>query len=163
MIHSMNYNAEKTHPPVSNIQSERFQELIYNLYQCCQERIQHQSELFDLPDAELRCLRLFGRERYLTSKGIANQMGVVRSRITKIINGLVRRAIIRRQKDSEDSRITLLSLTPQGQKKLDLVNASIAAANRNILARMTTEQRNTLMVHLEVLRTSMEATKNDGQ
>lgn len=103
----------------------------------------------------MRCLRLFGRERYLTPKGIAGQMGVVKSRITKIINGLVVRDLIQRSKDPEDSRITLLSLTPQGKKKLDWINTSLATANMDILSRMTPEQCETLLIHLEVLQSSM--------
>ncbi len=161
IVYSMNYNTENSFTMIPEVQVERFQELIYQLYQCCQKRIQHQSEQFDLPDAELRCLRLFGQERYLTPKGIAHQMGVVRSRITKIINGLGRRDLIRRFKDPEDSRVTLLRLTPKGQKKLDLINASLASANTSVLARMTPEQRSALLAHLDVLRASMEAVGNE--
>lgn len=142
-------------------QIQRFQELIFTLYQCCQQRVQHQSERFDLPDAESRCLRLFGKERYLTAKGIASQMGVVKSRITKIINGLVNRNLIQRHKDPEDSRINLLSLTPQGKKKLYRINTSLAYANMDILSRVSLEQRDSLLEHLEVLQASMEAVRND--
>lgn len=84
-------------------------------------------------------------------------MGVVKSRITKILDGLVTKQLIQRLKDPEDSRITLLSLTPQGQAKLDQINTNIASANRAVLARMTPEQRETLLIHLEILRLSMEA------
>ena len=123
--------------------------------------MQRQSEQFDLPDAELRCLRQFGRERYLTPKGLARQLGVVKSRITKIIDGLTVKQLVQRLKDPEDSRITLLSLTPQGQAKLDQINTNIASANKDVLARMTPEQRSTLLIHLEILRVSMEASQND--
>jgi DNA-binding MarR family transcriptional regulator len=142
-------------------QVEQFQSLVYQLYQCCQARIQRQSEQFDLPDAELRCLKLFGRERYLTPKGIALQMGVVKSRITKLIDGLARKGFIQRFKDPEDSRIRLLRLTPPGQTKLDRINAQLKAANIDVLARIAPEQRETLLAHLELLKTSMEAAQHD--
>jgi len=160
-VHSMNYISKKTSRSIPKYQVEQFQGLIYKLYQCCQERMHHQSGKFDIPDAELRCLRLFGQERYLTSKGIAIQMGVVKSRISKIINGLVRRGLITRYKDPEDSRITLLSLTPKGQKKLDRINTYLFSANMDILFRISPELRNPLMVHLEVLRAAMDSVGND--
>ncbi|MCB2170432.1 MAG: MarR family transcriptional regulator [Deltaproteobacteria bacterium] len=157
IVLAMNYQALHQNERLPDAQIDQFQHLIFKLYQCCQTRMQRQSEQFDLPDAELRCLRLFGRERYLTPKGLARQMGVVKSRITKIIDGLVTKQLIQRLKDPEDSRITLLSLTPQGKAKLDQINTTIASANKAVLARMTPEQRETLLIHLEILRLSMEA------
>ncbi len=148
------------HDTITDHQIDQFQILIFKLYQCCQERMQRQAEQFDLPDAELRCLRLFGHERYLTPKGIAHRMGVVKSRITRLIEGLVKKGFIQRFKDPEDSRITLLRLTPQGQIQLDRINRHLKSANRNVLSRMSDEQREALLVHLEVLRSSMEAVKH---
>ena len=101
---------------ISEFQLEQFQELVAKLFQCCQERMQYQCERFQLPDAELRCLSLFGDERYLTAKGIAYKMNVVKSRVSKIIDGLLRKKLIQRIKDPEDSRVSLLSLTPLARK-----------------------------------------------
>ena len=157
----MNQPLRHSDTPIPEHQIDQFQSLIFKLYQCCQERMQRQSEHFDLPDAELRCLRLFGQERYLTPKGIALQMGVVKSRITKLIDGLVRKGLIQRFKDPEDSRITLLRLTSPGQAKLNRINSHLKTTNINVLSRMTPEQRETLLLHLDTLRTSMEAAKHD--
>ena len=157
----MNYKQQHGADAISAGQTERFQHLIFDLYQCCQQRMQHQSEQFNLPEAELRCLRLFGQERYLTPKGIAGQMGVVKSRITKLINGLITKGLIQRFRDPQDSRISLLQLTPAGQAKLKQVNTYLKATNRDVLARMTAEQRDALLVHLELLRASMKAVRGD--
>jgi DNA-binding MarR family transcriptional regulator len=155
----MNQLTKHAKDSISEHQVHRFQELILTLYQCCQDRMQSQSDRFGLPDAELRCLRLFGKERYLTSKGIAPQMGVVKSRVTKIIEGLVNKGLIQRLKDPEDSRITLLSLTTAGQEKLAQINQYVSATNLDVLAKMTPEQRNSLLAHLEILKVSMDAAR----
>ncbi len=104
-------NHEQKEGEITSHQLKQFQDLIVKLFQCCQERMQYQSDRFNLPDAELRCLMLFGEERYLTPKGIAYKMNVVKSRISKIIDGLLKKDLIQRIKDPEDSRISLLSLT----------------------------------------------------
>ena len=156
----MNYIGQKT-ADISDHQIDRFQHLIFELYQCCQRRMQRQAEAFNLPDAELRCLRLFGQERYLTPKGIARQMGVVKSRITKLIDGLVRKGLIQRFKDPDDSRITLLKLTRQGQTQLDRINRHLKTANGNVLSQMSAVQREHLLNNLESLRDAMEAVKPD--
>lgn len=144
---------------IPEYQIKQFQVLINKLFQCCQERMQYQSERFELPDAELRCLQLFAHERYLTPKGIALKMNVVKSRVTKIIEGMERRGLIQRIKDPEDSRITLLSLTPQGHEKLTEIDSFLESIHLEVLSQMEPEQRKTMLTNLEVLKASMEAVK----
>ena len=112
IVHAMNRNKDNTSGEVSGYQLDKFQDLIARLFQCCQERMQYQCERFELPDAEFRCLSLFGQERYLTAKSIAHRMNVVKSRVSKIIDGLIKKNLIQRTRDPEDSRVQLLSLNP---------------------------------------------------
>jgi DNA-binding MarR family transcriptional regulator len=155
----MNENTTKHNGDIAGYQLTQFQELIAKLFQCCQERMQYQSDRFALPDAELRCLQLFANERYLTPKGIAYKMNVVKSRVTRIIDGMVGRKLIQRIKDPEDSRITLLSLTPKGQDKLNEINSFLESIHLEVLSQMAPEQRKTVLSNLEVLKASMEAVK----
>jgi DNA-binding MarR family transcriptional regulator len=143
----------------SDNQIAQFQGLITKLFQCCQERMQYQCERFGLPDAELRCLTLFGEERYLTAKGIALRMNLVKSRITKIVSGLVQKKLIQKIDDPKDSRVTLLSLTQQGTNKLNEINQFSSEIHSEVLQRMEPEQRKTLMTNLELLKGSMESVK----
>jgi len=121
--------------------------------------MQYQSERFNLPDAELRCLVLFGEERYLTSKGIAYKMNLVKSRVSRIIDGLIRKELIQRIKDPGDSRISLLSLTAKGQEKLDEINSFMEDIHSRVLQQMAPDQRKTVLTNLEILKASMEAVK----
>jgi DNA-binding MarR family transcriptional regulator len=155
----MNYNAEENHYRVSDHQIGQFQKLIAKLFQCCQDRMKYQCERFELPDAELRCLTLFGEERYHTPKGLALKMNIVKSRISKIISGLVQKGLIQKIPDPEDSRATLLSLTPQGQRKLDDINTFLSEMHQEVLQQMAPEQRKTMITNLELLKASMESVK----
>jgi DNA-binding MarR family transcriptional regulator len=144
---------------VPDYQLKQFQELIMRLFQCCQERMQYQCERFGLPDAEFRCLMLFGEERYLTAKGIAHKMNVVKSRVSKIVDGLIKKKLIQRIKDPEDSRISLLSLTAEGQKKLNNINGFLQDIHYQVLLQMAPDQRKTVLTNLDILKASMEAVK----
>jgi DNA-binding MarR family transcriptional regulator len=155
----MNQLANSYQPAVSENQLRQFQELIAKLFQCCQERMQYQCERFELPDAELRCLVLFGQERYLTAKGIAQKMNVVKSRVSKIVDGLIRKKLIQRIKDPEDSRISLLSLSPEGQKKLNKINDFLEDVHHQVLSQMAPDQRMAMLTNLDILKASMEAAK----
>ncbi len=159
IIHTMNKNDTDKQITISNNQLRQFQALVTKLFQCCQERMQYQSERFNLPDAELRCMVLFEGERYLTPKSIAHKMNVVKSRVTKIIEGLVRKELVQRIKDPEDSRITLLSLTAKGQGKLREINAFNDFVHHDVLMQLAPEQRMTMLTNLEMLKASMEAVK----
>jgi DNA-binding MarR family transcriptional regulator len=155
----MNRLGDDEYLEISEYQLKQFQELIAKLFQCCQERMQYQCERFQLPDAELRCLSLFGDERYLTAKGIAHKMNVVKSRVSKIIEGLLRKKLIQRIKDPEDSRISLLSLTPDGQKKLNEINDFLKVVHFEVLSQMAPDQRKAMLTNLDILKASMEAVK----
>jgi DNA-binding MarR family transcriptional regulator len=145
---------------ITEYQLEQFEELITKLFQCCQERMQYQCERFQLPDAELRCLGLFGKERYLTAKGIALKMNVVKSRVSKIIDGLIKKDLIQRIKDPEDSRIGLLSLTSAGHKKLNEINDFLKSLHGQVLSQMAQDQRQAMLTNLDILKASMEAVKD---
>jgi DNA-binding MarR family transcriptional regulator len=121
--------------------------------------MKYQCERFKLPDAELRCLILFGEERYHTPKGLSHKMNIVKSRISKIISGLVKKQLIQKTADPEDSRVTLLSLTTKGQKKLDEINAFLSEIHNEVLTQMEPEQRKTMITNLELLKASMESVK----
>ena len=154
-------NKNQIHQPnqIQEQQLYQFREIITKLFQCCQERMSYQSERFGLPEAELRCLMLFGNERYLTPKGIAQKMDVVKSRVSKIIQGLVAKEFVQKIKDPEDSRIKLISLTPEGQKKWHEINAFINDIHSEVLVQMVPDQRKTLITNLDILAASMESIK----
>jgi len=158
-MHTMNNNQGETDKEIPGYQLQQFQVLINELFQCCQERTQFQSEKFQLPDAELRCLMLFGGDRYLTPKGIAYKMNVVKSRVTKIVEGLVQKNLVQRVADPEDSRVTLLSLTSDGQGKLVEIREFLTSVYSETLLQLTPDQRKKILVNLDLLRTSMKAVK----
>ena len=144
---------------VSDYQLDKFQELIAKLFQCCQERMQYQCDRFQLPDAELRCLLLFDDERYLTAKNIAHKMNVVKSRVSKIIDGLKKKNLIQHIADPEDSRVKLLSMTPVGQKKLNEIKGFMEEVHSQVLSQMAPDQRQAMLTNLDILKASMEAAK----
>ncbi len=155
----MNNYKDFNNAEISGYQLDKFQELIAKLFQCCQERMQYQCDRFQLPDAEFRCLLLFGDERYLTAKSIAHRMNVVKSRVSKIIDGLIRKDLIQRIADPEDSRVKLLSLTSVGQKKINEIKIFMEDVHGQVLSQMAPDQRQTMLTNLDILKASMEAVK----
>jgi DNA-binding MarR family transcriptional regulator len=140
-------------------QIKRLQDLIEEILQCCKGQASYLSSKFDMPEAELRCLMLFGSERYLTAKSISQRLDVAKSRVTKIINGLIQKEMLESIIDPKDARIKLLTLTQEGQRKSQEIVAIIADLHRKLLLELDSEQRKMVLSCLEALRSGMEAVK----
>jgi DNA-binding MarR family transcriptional regulator len=105
-------------------------------------------------------LILFGDERYLTAKSIAQKMNVVKSRVSKIIDGLIKKNLIQCITDPEDSRVKLLSLTPEGQKKINEIKQFMENVHGQVLCQMAPDQRKAMLTNLDILKASMEAVRD---
>ena len=77
--------------------------------------------------------------------------------MTKIVEGLIRKKLIQKVPDPEDSRIVLLSMTSTGQAKLKEINGFMLDFNSQVLSRIHPDQRGDLLNNLELLRITMEA------
>lgn len=155
IVHCMNEKEGLSHVSVGHL--ERFRIVVEELNRKCHERMRAQCDLFGVNDAELRCLRLFENQRYLTSKGISAALGVAKSRVTRILEGLEKKGLVQRLPDPNDSRVVLLSLTPLGQEKWATANAHVSAVNAAILARLSESQRVDLLSMLSMLKAAMDA------
>jgi len=156
----MNHKAQPIENEVPAQQVRQLRGLVQRMFQCCQERMQHQCEKFEIPDAEIRCLLLFGDERYLTAKGIANKLKVVKSRVTKLVDGLIQKGLVQKVQDPEDSRVVLLSLTARGQERLNEINNYTFDLHAQVLAQIPSDQRSVFLNNLDMLRICM-ATVNE--
>jgi DNA-binding MarR family transcriptional regulator len=141
-------------------QSQKLEDLIAEIVRCCKERTSFLSKKFDIPEAELRCLMLFGEERYLTAKGISQKLDVAKSRVTKIINGLLQKRLVESIDDPKDARVKLIGLTSKGQKKSRELGDVTKDLHQRLLLELEPEQRKMVISCLEILRASMEAVRN---
>lgn len=155
----MNDNILIINEELLGYQTLRLQILISEMLKCCEDRKIFESQKLGLAHAEIKCLMLFNGERYLTVKGMAQKLDVAKSRVTKIIDGLIGKGLAKRIDDPNDARVKLISLTPAGEKKSDEITAFNRSIHRKILMQMSTEERKQVLSHMEMLRSSMEAVK----
>jgi DNA-binding MarR family transcriptional regulator len=142
-------------------QTHRLQELIAEMLKCCEDRKVYESGKFALPHAELKCLLLFDGQRYLTVTDIAQKLEVAKSRVTKLVNGLKEKKLVEEIDDPKDARIKLISLTPAGHTKFNEITAFQRELYRTILLQVDADERNHVLSSLELLRSAMEAVKED--
>jgi len=158
-VNTMNNAQTKINEDLLNYQTLRLKGLISEMVQCCEDRKLYESQRFGLPYSELKCLMLFDGERYLTVKGIAQKLEVAKSRVTKIIDGLIEKRLVKRIDDPDDARVKLISLTPEGEKTSREIDAFHRDIHRKILLQMDSDERKSVLFYLELLRSAMEAVK----
>jgi DNA-binding MarR family transcriptional regulator len=155
---------DKNTPPNDDLlryQTRRFQELMQATLQCCEMRMEYLAAKFNVPQAELRCLMLFQGEKYLTVKGMSQKLDVAKSRVTKILEGLLQKKLVESIDDPKDARVKLISLTPAGQKRSDEIGAFSGDLHQKLLLELDQEERKHVLASLELLRAGMEAIKKE--
>ena len=150
---------ENINPKITQYQASRLKNLIEEISSCCQERVVFQAKKFSLAPAELRSLLLFKHERYLTVTAIAQKLEVAKSRVTRILDGLLKKKMIYRIDDPEDARIKLIGLTQAGQKKTKDIDGFMTELHHALVLTLKPEDRKSVLSSLELLRSSMDAVK----
>lgn len=104
-----------------------------------------------LTDAEFRCLRIIGNDKGLNNKEVANRMNLSQSRLTRIVDGLVKKGYITRQFNRIDSRSLNLTFSRKANllvKKLDKINDDL---HYKVLNGMNISQQKSLIIGMEKL------------
>lgn len=158
----MNYSGPKTPARARDEQAARLRALLGEIMHCCQERMCAESAALGLPQAELRCLTLFAHERYVTAKDLAAKMNLGKSRVAKILAGLMEKGLVRDRPDPVDARIKLLSLTEAGLERLAEAEAYLSEIHRRVLEQMEPRQRSSTLAALELLWSAMQTVKSEA-
>ncbi len=96
-------------------QAEQLADLTLGLVGTCQRKQERIAERAKLSLSEFKCLRAFRNDTELSVKDIAHRMSLTSSRLTRIIDGLVKKRFVTRHIDPHDRRIINVRLTKQGE------------------------------------------------
>lgn len=141
---------------ITNSTASRLANLTFSLLANCQEKEVHLAELHGLTQAEFRCLRLFGTDESLNNKSIAERMNLSPSRLTRIIDGLVKKKYIRREIDSSDRRNMKVNLSTKGKSLVLQLNKAYVDIHREILMDIDPSQHEQLIVAMTHLLEALE-------
>jgi DNA-binding MarR family transcriptional regulator len=140
----------------TNSTASRLANLTFSLLANCQEKEVHLAELHGLTQAEFRCLRLFGTDESLNNKTIAERMKLSPSRLTRIIDGLVKKKYIRREIDSNDRRNMKVNLSTKGKSLVQQLNKAYVDIHEEILMDIDASQHEQLIIAMTHLLEALE-------
>ena len=88
---------------------------------------------YDLTPIDVRLLMICRQMDECTATQLARMLPVDAGRISRVVNTLVEKDLLRRRRQRDDRRVVMLRLTPEGEE----VVAEIAARLREYFARLT--------------------------
>jgi DNA-binding MarR family transcriptional regulator len=136
-------------------QTNRLKDLLEEVIRRCQAQTSNLSRKYQIPQAELRCLLLFSGARYLTVKSLAQKLDVAKSRVTKIVNGMIKKNLLERVDDPKDGRVKLICATQVGQMQCAAVESLLTDLHQQLLLKLEPEERKALLSSLELLRSNL--------
>jgi DNA-binding MarR family transcriptional regulator len=135
------------------------QQVVNAIVKCCEDRRIYENQKFGLPYTEIRCLLLFQEEGYLTVNEIAYRLDVAKSRVTKLVHGLLDKGLVERVEDPGDNRVKRISPTEEGRDKIREVEAFHKRIHMEILSQFNARDRSGVLTTLESLHNCMETVK----
>ncbi|MEE9449106.1 MAG: MarR family transcriptional regulator [Ignavibacteriaceae bacterium] len=140
----------------TNSTAERLAILTFNLLANCQEKEIRLAEVHNLTQSEFRCLRLFGKNENLNNKHIAERMNLSPSRLTRIIDGLVKKAYINREIDPNDRRNMRVNLSRRGKQLVQQLNKAYVDIHNEILEDIDASQHEPIITSMDHLLSALE-------
>jgi len=139
--------------------TRKLENLMNSIISCCEERTQKEAKRFGLPYGEIEILKHLGQDRYATVTGLSSRLGVAKSRVTKLVGGLLKKGLIYTTEDPKDARVKLFGLTNKGKDLLKEILNYETDLYKNLISGLRPEDRDMLLRSLDLLLNGMERVK----
>jgi DNA-binding MarR family transcriptional regulator len=139
-----------------NETAARLANLTFSLLAGCQEKEAWLAEQHGLFQAEFKCLRLFGSDESLNNTQISKRMNLSPSRLTRIIDGLVKKGYMQRNIDQSDRRNMIVTLSRRGKILTNKLNKAFVEVHEEILQDINVSQHEPLITAMENLHLAIE-------
>ncbi len=130
--------------------------LIFEILPICKKKETELADEHGLFQAEFKCLRLFEVDGNMNNKEIAKRMRLSQSRLTRVMDGLVKKGYMKRKIDNSDRRNMKLSLSRRGKNLTNKLNDAFIEIHSEILQDIDISQHESLITNMEHLHSAVE-------
>jgi DNA-binding MarR family transcriptional regulator len=132
--------------------AEHMADLTYELLENCQIKIERTAHKLNLTVAEFKLLRSIQDGEKLSAGSLAKRLGLSSSRITRIIDGLVKKEMVRKDAGGNDRRVVDVQLTPIGVDTRNQLKDMYTSVHRDIIDLLPSDAGESVMLAMEKLR-----------
>ncbi len=135
-----------------NTMAEQMADLTYELLENCQLKIERTAEKLHLTVAEFKLLRALQENEMLSAGALAKRMSLSSSRITRIIDGLLKKGMVKKEAGGKDRRIVDIGLTTEGIAVRSQLKAMYVSVHEEIINLLPSDTGESVIHAMEKLR-----------
>lgn len=132
-------------------------EITSRLFANCNEKESLHAAQYGISTGEFRCIKILAEKKQLNVNQMAHEMSLTSSRVTRIVDGLVAKKLVRRVSDKTDRRVFNLFLTPKGEELAQQCIKDHIKIHEEIIAHIPEEYHHQMIQLLEQLNQAVEA------
>jgi DNA-binding MarR family transcriptional regulator len=134
--------------------AEQMADLTYELLENCQIKIERTAHKLNLTTAEFKLLRALGESEKVAAGELARRMSLSSSRLTRIIEGLTNKGIVRKSTGGKDRRVVEIQLTPEGIQVRDQLNMMYTSVHQEIIDLLPSDAGESVIYAMQKLRSA---------
>jgi DNA-binding MarR family transcriptional regulator len=138
-------------------QAEQMADLTFELLEQCQEKRERIAAELKLTVAEFKLFRAFRSEAVLSVNELAERLGLSASRLTRIIDALEAKKLVRRAISKRDRRVMDISLTELGRTAQRRMEDTYVRTHEDIIRLLPTGTTEGVLLALAKLRDAMQS------
>ena len=144
--------------------AEKMADLTFSLLEQCQVKQERIAATLGLTVSEFKLLRALKQEGPMPAGELARRIELSSSRLTRILDGMVRKGIVARVPAEDDRRVVEVSLTEGGRRIQRTMNEKYVQTHQDILGLLPPGGGDSVIVALEKLGEAMrEWVKHDPE
>lgn len=137
-------------------EAEKMAELTFQLLEQCQQKQEQIAGNLGLTIAEFKLMRAFRQDRKLSTGELGRRVKLSSSRITRILDGLVKKEIVTREAAADDRRVINITLTHRGLSVQQELSDRFVRTHEDILDHLPPGAGTSVITSLEKLGEAME-------
>lgn len=118
-----------------------------------------QAKLHGLTTVEARTLVTMKLHHCRTTADLAEELFVAKSRVTRIMDRMVKRGFVTRSEDMDDRRRCLVHLTPKGTETTERLHSFIMSLHGEVLKSLPKNSRTETLTTLATLKDAMNSVR----
>jgi DNA-binding MarR family transcriptional regulator len=138
-------------------QAERLADLSFELLNHCHKKQGIIASNVGLTIAEFKVMRAFRADQQLTGQELSDRIALSGSRMTRILDGLVAKQLVRREIGVKDRRTMEVYLTDGGRETTEKLQQSYVEAHIDIIELLPKGAGESVILAIEKLRDAMKS------
>jgi DNA-binding MarR family transcriptional regulator len=129
-------------------------DLTYELLENCQIKIERTARKLNLTVAEFKLLRAISDSEKVAAGELAKRLGLSSSRLTRIIDGLIIKRLVKKSVGGVDRRIVDIQLTAEGVQVRNQLKLMYINVHQDIINLLPSDAGESVILAMEKLRSA---------